>query len=432
MATKKKGNIQVFAKNIRGTANGGILEESKYTRNISGGRHVQNGLAGGVNNDVNKERSLVEETRVKNIESLDKFEEGSANDGSGINKKEGILYGKTYRFKVKEYTNGEPRNPNSIRWAIEYIDPETGRKVENILTNKDYRGIELNVNFTSHECCGGNLEVRAYIENPEIEGKLPVFMHNRFRWFDRKILENQVEQRRDKPYLADQNDTPTCGMAAILYILAKKDFEKYKNFVLTLHRTGIGICNNYKVDVDESKHLLEMNPVTNTKYPSNPNKMPYADWIPFSCMRDKENEMKDFDGENDEVFDGSTLPRELSKLMSDVLNFTSVTDNTNVVFTKGALPWDGEDSSSREVAKMQELYLDGYTVCMLINANMLSNKKSGVFTPIEHWIVFEGVIGGTITPDVYDFEVFTWGEIRKVIINPSVFSTNFYGYVYGK
>lgn len=81
---------------------------------------------------------------------------------------------------------------------------------------------------------------------------------------------------------------------------------------------------------------------------------------------------------------------------------------------------------------MQELYLEGYSVSMLINANMISNKESGILTPIEHWVVFEGVIGGTITPDIYDFQVFTWGEIRKLRIAPSVFSTNYYGYVYGK
>lgn len=81
---------------------------------------------------------------------------------------------------------------------------------------------------------------------------------------------------------------------------------------------------------------------------------------------------------------------------------------------------------------MQDLYLDGYNICMLINTNMMYNKKTGILSPIEHWVVFEGVIGGTISWDLYDFQVFTWGEIRDVIIDPTVFSTNFYGYVYGK
>lgn len=36
MAEQKKGQIQIFAKNITGVSHGKILEESKYTRNIAG------------------------------------------------------------------------------------------------------------------------------------------------------------------------------------------------------------------------------------------------------------------------------------------------------------------------------------------------------------------------------------------------------------
>ena len=74
---------------------------------------------------------------------------------------------------------------------------------------------------------------------------------------------------------------------------------------------------------------------------------------------------------------------------------------------------------------MQELYLDGYNIVMLVNTNMIEQKqvlfskggknyiiqakkaqKSGLFSTMEHWIVFEGVIGGTISWDEYDFKVF--------------------------
>ncbi len=177
----KKGRIQVFAKNIRGNAKGSILEESRFTRNVAGGRQVQNGFGGGVNHDVNQARKSVEETRVKTIECHSELDDGSANDGSGTSLKKGVLFNKTYRFKAKEFTNGEPKNPNNIRWALKFTHPETGVVEENILQNKDCRGLELNLRFTSIECCGSNMEVRAFIENADSEGKFPVFMHNRFR-----------------------------------------------------------------------------------------------------------------------------------------------------------------------------------------------------------------------------------------------------------
>lgn len=379
------------------------------------------------------ERNGIETTQVKSIKLLTDLDDGSANNSTNtILEKSGIVFDKTYEFKVETYTNDDPEDKSLIKWAVSYTDIETGQYYKNALEDT-VTGDTISITFKNQNMCGSNLDVKAYINDLENEGKLSLFKHNRFRFFDREIIKNEVEERETKPYLANQNETSLCGLASIMYLLAKKDFEKYKKFILELYRTGISTCNNYNIDVKESLHLLEMNPTTNKKYPSYQGLMPYNDWISFSSIRDKENGVRDFDGENSELsFDGSTVPRELCKLMKEILNFTSVTDNTNVVFTKGALFWDGEDSSSREVAKMQELYLAGYSVCMLINTNMLKNVSAGIFSTIEHWVVFEGIIGGTITPDLYDFEVFTWGEIRKLRITPETFSSNFYGYVYGK
>lgn len=117
------------------------------------------------------------------------------------------------------------------------------------------------------------------------------------------------------------------------------------------------------------------------------------------------------------------------EILKKMFKSKDIIDETNLVAKKSTLFWG--NSSSREIAKMQELYLKGYDIFMLIHTNMLppNEKKSGFFSTIEHWVVFEGVIGGTITWDMYDFNVFTWGKIQKVVINPEVFSTNYYGYV---
>lgn len=378
-------------------------------------------------------RNGIETTQVKSINLLTNLDDGAANDGNRtISEKSGIILDKEYNFKVESFTNGEPKDMSMIKWEVSFTDSETGQYYKNILKNPVF-GESITIGFTDTASCGEVVTVKAYINNVEEEGRLPLFKHNRFRFFDRQILINEVDKRKTEPWLANQNETSLCGVASIMYLLAKKDFEKYKKFILELHKTGISSCNNYNLDVKESLHLLEMNPTSNKKYPSYKGLMPYADWITFSCIRDKENGVRAFDGENSELsFDGSTVPSELGHLMKEILNFTSVTDNTNVIFTKGTLFWDGEDSSSREVAKMQELYLAGYSVCILINTKMLSNVSAGIFSTIEHWVVFEGVIGGTITPDLYDFEVFTWGEIRKIKITPETFSSNYYGYVYGK
>ena len=47
--------------------------------------------AGGVNNGTNQQRTILEETRVKTIECLDEFDEGSENDDSTKLDKKGVI-----------------------------------------------------------------------------------------------------------------------------------------------------------------------------------------------------------------------------------------------------------------------------------------------------------------------------------------------------
>ena len=110
MAEQKKGQIQIFAKNIKGNARGGILEESKFTRNIAGGRHIQNG-GNGVNNDVNQPRK--ESLRVVKVEG--------PFDPTTNRKVDIIEKGKKYNFKVTQYN----RLPNkeelkNLKWGFQY------------------------------------------------------------------------------------------------------------------------------------------------------------------------------------------------------------------------------------------------------------------------------------------------------------------------
>ncbi|MBL4745804.1 MAG: DUF4280 domain-containing protein [Flavobacteriaceae bacterium] len=354
---------------------------------------------------------------IETIEILD-LDEGSDNKGNG-GTEEGMIYGKEYKLKIKKYfDNKKPKYLETINWGYTYDDPSV------IIGVFKSKGDEVIFKADDLELCGKMITFYAYIEDKEQEGSLDVFHHYRFRWFDREIIEKEVEERERKPFLANQKNTPLCGMAAIMYVLAKRKYDLYKRFVLELHRKGLSKIKDYSIDVSDSKHLLDMNPVTNNQYPY---RMPYCDWISFSLIRDKENLFRDYDGGGDWSFDGATLPHEIGKIMFKMFKSKDIIDETNLVAKKSTLLWG--DASSREVAKMQELYLKSYDIFMLIHTNMIYKKKSGFYSTIEHWVVFEGVIGGTITWDKYDFKVFTWGDIKEIKINPEVFSTNYYGYV---
>ncbi len=335
---KKVGQIKIFAKNIRGNANGGVLEESKFTRNFAGGRHVQNG-GNGVNNDTIRQRTILEETRVKTIECLDELDLGSQNDTSGRLDKEGVILNKTYRFRVKDYTNGEPKNPNNIRWSLKYTNPETGQQELNILKNKDYNGIQLNINFTERECCGSEMEVRAYIEDPESEGKCSIFHHNRFRWFDRKKLRDEINLRKENAWLIDQKSTNTCGPSAVMYSFAKKDKEAYSKFILDLHRTGYAKNNDYEINVESDgdlKDIAETNPTTMNNFPRG---MASSDWISNTCINEEENVIFDYEGNTKEDFSAITLPSRIEKLAKSLIGFSDVVDNTNLYYNKTGWAW---------------------------------------------------------------------------------------------
>lgn len=369
-------------------------------------------------------------TQVKIVEIVTVLEKGSANDGLGKNLQNGMVYGKNYSFRVIAFTQEKPKDLKKIEWYMKYHNLTLNKWEEIALKNT---GDEITIYMNNLEMCGRYVYVRAYLNDIKIFGETKVWMHNRFRWFDRQVVRNEVEARFSNPQLANQKTTPLCGMAAIIYLLAKRNFNLYQDFILDLHRKGYFKINNYEVDITRSLHLLEVDPITNKKYPKNKDGiMPYCDWISFSSIRNQENEVREYNGLDDPEFDGATLPNEIVKLMKQLLNFKNVTDYTNFFTTKGYLIWDGKFSATRELAVMQDLYKSGFEVVMLINANMLYNKVSGVTDLPEHLVVFEGLKDDTLSFELFKFKVFSYGEIFNLSLSPTMFTTNFYGYIYGK
>jgi hypothetical protein len=367
---------------------------------------------------------------INKIECITELDEGSGNFTDGM------IYGKEYEFKVSEYYEDfipTEEEKKEIIWEYAYSNDEDG---VTIVTQKEPSGETFKLKVDNLDMLGKEVSVYAYYGDKETEGILDIFCHNRFRYFDWKAIEQELNKRKNNPELANQSRTPTCGIASIFYILAKQDFDKYQNFILDLHRTGIAKCNSYEVDVSKCDHLLEVNPILDNLYPIlYGKKMPYIDWIPFSCLRDLENDLPiSYNGKMSQSpldeFSGATLPHEIEKLMKEVLGFKKIINDTNLVFNKDSQ--DFGEISARELKKLQDLYLDGYQICLFINTNMIYNKESAILSTIEHWVVFEGIIGGTISWDEYDFKVFTWGAVEKITINPESFRSNYYGYVAGK
>lgn len=149
---KKTGQIQIFAKNIRGVASGGILEESKFTRNFAGGRHVQNGRGGGVNNDVNNPRT--EPLRVKKVEGPFDPETGEIIKVVEKNK--------WYEYKVTEF-NRDPKKHElqNLKWGVKY----DGGNI-NELKSVSNKGLKEIVHKVLDKNQATQLQIFAYLSEP--------------------------------------------------------------------------------------------------------------------------------------------------------------------------------------------------------------------------------------------------------------------------
>lgn len=161
MATEKKGQIQIFAKNIIGNASGGILEESRYTKNVAGGRHIQNGKTGGVNHDVNQPRKENSDLRVLKVEGP--FDE---------NKKlvDSIEKGKWYLYKVKFNKTAEDKELIDLKWASEY--DENGNK--KLLANVSNKGQQEIYHQVLESSTNLRLRIYAYFDTPKIYTKAEI------------------------------------------------------------------------------------------------------------------------------------------------------------------------------------------------------------------------------------------------------------------
>jgi len=379
-------------------------------------------------------RKGIEPTQVKSIKLLTDLDDGSANNNTGtITEKSGIIFGKTYTFKVETYTNEEPKDQSLIKWAVSYTDSETNQYYKNTLEDV-VTGDTLNITFKNQNMCGNNLEVKAYINDIENEGKLPLFKHNRFRFFDREIIKKDTNKRKVDPWLINQDDTNTCGPSAIMYAFAKKDKESYSQFILDLHRKGYAKHNNYSIDISSDgdlEDIADTNPTTKNNYPTS---MASCDWIPNICITDQENSLFDYEGDTKEDFSAITLPLRLEKLAKSLLGYTDVIDNTNLYFRKSGWVWG---STLENIAELMNSKEAGYEVFLLVNMGLFNDTISGDFSLPQHWIVLESISHSQTDSGYVDISIYTWGRNPKIKYNYNkiryeVFRTNYFGYVKAK
>ncbi len=104
---------------------------------------------------------------IEEIEILD-LDEGSDNNGKG-GTKEGMIYGKEYKLKVKKYfDNKKPKDLKIINWEYSYKADDGKLIIESI----EDKGDEISFKVDNLDLCKKTITFYAYIESNEDEGKI--------------------------------------------------------------------------------------------------------------------------------------------------------------------------------------------------------------------------------------------------------------------
>lgn len=158
MAEKRKGQIQIFAKNIKGNARGEIREDAKYIKNIAGGKHVQNGFTGGVNNGTNQPRK--EALRVVKIE-------GPFDENNSI--VDTIEKEKWYMYKAKFNREPKEHELNLLKWAREF--DENDKKMLIDVSNRGLSEIKYKI---IDNTINNRVKIFAYFQQPTVFSKAEI------------------------------------------------------------------------------------------------------------------------------------------------------------------------------------------------------------------------------------------------------------------
>jgi hypothetical protein len=388
------------------------------------------------------------ETKVKTIEVLTVLDSGSANDNSGTGTQEGMLYGKTYEFKVVAFTQETPTDKSVIHWMYKYHSLSQNKWIEKKLPVK---GETIKFTLNEKDMCGRFVHIRAYIKDPENEGELKLWKHNRFRWFDRMVVYDEIKERTDnnKPWLVNQSGTSLCGMACIFYLFAKEQPESYKRFAKELFRTGEATFNSYTVK--PSIEILEKK-IDFYGYPDLTINMPVIDYVTMAGTRNSNN--SNYKG-GDEEFDAINWPPLMTNLSEKLLGYKNVASHGiyNPIKKSKNYP---VMLINKIIQDINEQIIKGYKITLMIDSDLIEDDpdfylpkslsieelKKSIKSPFEfdyHWVVLESQINkypwlaeDGKTEYKLDFKVYSWGSKNKYLkqqITFSQFINNFYGYI---
>ncbi|MEC7118629.1 MAG: contractile injection system protein, VgrG/Pvc8 family [Pseudomonadota bacterium] len=374
------------------------------------GADVQNRItalvaASAPNSPIAQNLNHNQNTEVSQIKLSSPLYDGSGHDGTGQTIKKALKFGEEYHFEVTSYTGAPPPSNTQFNWLIRYRSPATSK---NRVIDKLISTLEpsIDLKFTDPDLCGCEVLIYASIgPDPLQGGHVKLIAHTRFRWFDAKVIKQQIQERKVRPWRVDQGGTSLCGMAVVIYAMIKQDRHYYEKFAFELYRTGqFNIGNSLIKPHPSAESMYEMDP-RSSLYKRH--KIFEVDWITLATVRSAHSGtlgMLVYDGIETsqlDMLEAVNWPDLVADLCKKLGRYRSVTAvrmrYAQIMIQKGhigrAHDQNHPDDDLRLLADMQAAYEKGHTVLMLIDSGMLSGVASydvGRLTTHLHWIGFEG------------------------------------------
>lgn len=357
---------------------------------------------------------------------------GSANDGSGRNERGGFCFGQTYRFRLIGFGAVAQEDANAVQWQIAWTGVDGSPQTLAL----PGRGREIDFCFKDKALCGRELTITAYLHDPATGVNLACFHHNRFRWFDAALIARQIEQRVEAPWRIDQGQTSLCGMAALHYLFAGLEPERFRTTAIELHRSGEASLGAFllKPNIAAAEKMYAVDPRDErfTRL-----RMFELDWLMLATSRSSVSRLA-YDGFEDGFLNGMPAigwPEIVTRLARDLLGFKQVIKHNiaplaaNVIFKKSILGRLHDRNSDTDLTQLQQLdaiHASGGHVLILIDSALLLPDQNGGGASYSlrgalevHWVVYEGGLSfldadnrPVSTPNAATrlrFRVYSWG-----------------------
>ncbi|MDT9177877.1 MAG: hypothetical protein P5683_10440 [Limnospira sp. PMC 1279.21] len=227
---------------------------------------------------------------------------------------------------------------------------------------------------------------------------------------DREQVISEMRSRLQNPFSLSQGGQPFCGPAVIIFELIRHHPQQYVKICRNLFQLG-GFHTLKNTWISASERLRN----THGNF-----LMPQADWMLLSTLRESQNLWLPIEPNAPDILRnlaGITKPWEIVGWTQELLGFADVN------FTKPYL-FGHLQAMENATAVLDQ----GGVVLALINAEALLKNKPPLIPYPSHWVAVVSAMDFTDTnsPQLIDFQVYSWGQKMRVTATPQAFSLHFW------